>query len=289
MFLRHVPRLSRPGPAPDHGQLRRPQTPPGEGVAGREPADPRALHADLRILAEPGRGLVRHHRTPSCAPLVTPPPISIRFLSWQTMASPLPATPLFHRDQMHGRIVRLVTVTTVAQRVAGGCWRCGRDGRRRRRLGRRICRLDRIAGDGLCWGGCRLLCYGAQYCFGDDDRGCRRYDHLRCDQRGCLDRGRYVDRRRHRGRDIHCRWRQLRARYRCSQRASESRLPLRYRVLVECRRSLIERLTLTILTCDRPSRIIAARPWSQVEDRSRADVSGSATGREHYCGQECLL
>src|SRR3954453_16210224 len=31
-------------------------------VAGGQPTDPRALHADLRILAEPGRGLVRDHR-----------------------------------------------------------------------------------------------------------------------------------------------------------------------------------------------------------------------------------
>ena len=30
-----------------------------------EPTDHRALHPDLRILAEPGRGLVRDHRTPS--------------------------------------------------------------------------------------------------------------------------------------------------------------------------------------------------------------------------------
>ena len=62
------PRLPRPGPAPDHGQLRRPQTPRGQGVAGRQPADPRPLHPDLRILAQPGRGLVRHHRTPGHPP-----------------------------------------------------------------------------------------------------------------------------------------------------------------------------------------------------------------------------
>src|SRR3954449_12530317 len=31
-------------------------------MAGGQPTDPRALHADLRILAEPGRGLVRDHR-----------------------------------------------------------------------------------------------------------------------------------------------------------------------------------------------------------------------------------
>ena len=40
----------------------------GPRLAGGEPADPRPLHPDLRILAEPGRGLVRHHRTPSHPP-----------------------------------------------------------------------------------------------------------------------------------------------------------------------------------------------------------------------------
>ena len=54
--------------APGHGQLRHPQAPEGQGLAGGEPADPRPLHPDLRILAEPGRGLVRHHRTPSHPP-----------------------------------------------------------------------------------------------------------------------------------------------------------------------------------------------------------------------------
>ena len=37
-------------------------------LARREPADPRALHPDLRVLDEPRRGLVRHHRTPSHPP-----------------------------------------------------------------------------------------------------------------------------------------------------------------------------------------------------------------------------
>ena len=60
--------------APDHGQLRRPQAPEGEGLAGGEPAHPRPLHPDLRIVAEPGRGLVRHHRTPSHPPRHVPPP-----------------------------------------------------------------------------------------------------------------------------------------------------------------------------------------------------------------------
>ena len=44
------------------------QTRRGPRLARREPADPRPLHPDLRIVAEPGRGLVRHHRTPSHPP-----------------------------------------------------------------------------------------------------------------------------------------------------------------------------------------------------------------------------
>ena len=32
------------------------------------PADPRPLHPDLRVMARPGRGLVRHHRTPGHPP-----------------------------------------------------------------------------------------------------------------------------------------------------------------------------------------------------------------------------
>ena len=37
-----------------------------------EPQDPRPLHPDLRVVAEPGRGLVRHHRTPSHPPRQLP-------------------------------------------------------------------------------------------------------------------------------------------------------------------------------------------------------------------------
>jgi hypothetical protein len=62
------PRLSEPATAPDHGQLRRPQASQGEGLARGEPQDLYPLHPDLGILAESGRGLVRHHRTPSHPP-----------------------------------------------------------------------------------------------------------------------------------------------------------------------------------------------------------------------------
>ena len=68
-FLKHVAR-AYPGrrAAPGDGQLRHPQARRGESLAGGEPTDPRPLHPDLRVVAEPGRGLVRHHRTPSHPP-----------------------------------------------------------------------------------------------------------------------------------------------------------------------------------------------------------------------------
>jgi len=44
------PRLSRRPAAPGDGQLRRPQTPSGPDLAGREPAGGRALHPDPRVL-----------------------------------------------------------------------------------------------------------------------------------------------------------------------------------------------------------------------------------------------
>jgi Homeodomain-like domain len=37
----------------------------GASRQNRQPPRPCALHPDLGVLAEPGRGLVRHHRTPS--------------------------------------------------------------------------------------------------------------------------------------------------------------------------------------------------------------------------------
>ena len=56
--------------APRDGQLRRPQAPQRDGVAGRAPAIRRALHPDPRLLDEPGRGLVRHRRAASHPPRV---------------------------------------------------------------------------------------------------------------------------------------------------------------------------------------------------------------------------
>jgi len=62
------PRLSRPAAAPDHGQLCRPQTSQRESLARGEPQDPHPLHPTIGIVAEPRRGLVQHHRTPSPPP-----------------------------------------------------------------------------------------------------------------------------------------------------------------------------------------------------------------------------
>src|SRR5271166_5178197 len=62
------PRRPRPGLAPGNGQLRHPQTPRGARLASRQLPHPRPLHPDLRILAQPGRGVVLHHRTPGHSP-----------------------------------------------------------------------------------------------------------------------------------------------------------------------------------------------------------------------------
>ena len=71
-FLAFLKQVARAYPdrraAPGDGQLRRPQAPRGQGLAGRQPAGARALHPDPRLLDEPGRGLVLHHRTPSHPP-----------------------------------------------------------------------------------------------------------------------------------------------------------------------------------------------------------------------------
>jgi hypothetical protein len=46
-------------------QLRHPQAPEREGLAGQEPPRALALHPDQRVLAEHGRDLLRHHHPPS--------------------------------------------------------------------------------------------------------------------------------------------------------------------------------------------------------------------------------
>ena len=69
VFLRHLARGYPDQQLPsDHGQLRRPQAPEGQSLAGGEPAYPRPLHPDLRVVAQPRRDLVRDHRTPSHPP-----------------------------------------------------------------------------------------------------------------------------------------------------------------------------------------------------------------------------
>jgi len=49
-------------------QLRHPQTPGSQGLAGAQPADHPALHPDLRLLAEHGRDLLRDHHPPGHPP-----------------------------------------------------------------------------------------------------------------------------------------------------------------------------------------------------------------------------
>lgn len=51
-------------------KLHHPQTRQGEEVARGEPEDPRPFHPDFRVLAQPGRGLVQHHRTQSHPPRI---------------------------------------------------------------------------------------------------------------------------------------------------------------------------------------------------------------------------
>jgi len=68
-FLRHLARaVPRRAAAPGDGQLRRPQAPEREGVAGGESSNPGPLHPNVGIMAEPGRCLVLHHRAPSHPP-----------------------------------------------------------------------------------------------------------------------------------------------------------------------------------------------------------------------------
>ena len=69
-FLKQVAtRLPRPTRAASgDGQLRRPQARRGQSLAGREPPVHVHFTPTSRVLDEPRRGLVRHHRTPSHPP-----------------------------------------------------------------------------------------------------------------------------------------------------------------------------------------------------------------------------
>ena len=61
-FLRQVAEsLSPHSAAHRRGQLRHAQAPGCDGLAGEEPADHAAFHADLGVLAEHGGDLLRHH------------------------------------------------------------------------------------------------------------------------------------------------------------------------------------------------------------------------------------
>jgi hypothetical protein len=50
------------------GQLRHPQAPADPGLAGQASSRAAALHADLWLLAQPGRGVLRDHRSSGAAP-----------------------------------------------------------------------------------------------------------------------------------------------------------------------------------------------------------------------------
>ena len=61
-FLKQVAKAyPRRRAAPGRGQLRHPQAPRRARLAGPQPADHPALHPDLGVLAEPGRGLLLDH------------------------------------------------------------------------------------------------------------------------------------------------------------------------------------------------------------------------------------
>ena len=62
----------RSGPAPGPGQLRHPQDPGDQELAAAASTLPSALHSDQRLLAEPGRTLVRRADQPQ-APPISPP------------------------------------------------------------------------------------------------------------------------------------------------------------------------------------------------------------------------
>ena len=71
-FLRFLKQVARAYPdqraASGDGQLRRPQAGRDPRLAGRQPAGAGALHPDLGVVDEPGRSVVRDHRTPSHPP-----------------------------------------------------------------------------------------------------------------------------------------------------------------------------------------------------------------------------
>ena len=65
-FLTHVARAyPGAGTTPGDGQLRRAQASRGPQLAYSKPTHQGPLHPDVGVMVEPGRGLVRHHRTPS--------------------------------------------------------------------------------------------------------------------------------------------------------------------------------------------------------------------------------
>ncbi len=67
-FLKTSRRPTRAAAARGLRQLRHPQAPQRAGLAREEPPDHPALHPDQRVVAEPGRDLLRHHHPPSHPP-----------------------------------------------------------------------------------------------------------------------------------------------------------------------------------------------------------------------------
>jgi hypothetical protein len=79
-FLRQVARAyPEAGPAPGDGQLRRALPPRGPGLAGGPSPDHSALHPDLGVLDEPGRGVVLRssNARPSTAAATAPSATSL--------------------------------------------------------------------------------------------------------------------------------------------------------------------------------------------------------------------
>ena len=71
-FLRFLKQVAKAYPRAQAAhrlrQLRHPQTPSRAAWLAKQPADHAALHPDLRVLAEHGRDLLRHHHPPSDPP-----------------------------------------------------------------------------------------------------------------------------------------------------------------------------------------------------------------------------
>ena len=92
----------------------------------READRPRPLHLDLGLLAEPGRGLVRHHRTPSHPPRQLPlRPRAQRQDPRLHRRLERPQTPLRVDQRPPKRSSRRPTVRTLQTRTTRRSWEPG--------------------------------------------------------------------------------------------------------------------------------------------------------------------